>query len=120
MNRAYNDVAQALARYPSLAPRTDVHSMATARFHHRSISPPLPQATVLTRPAFAHGANALLLHLSGTLPVNFRGTTYMFPISIWVPHAYPREPPLIYVVPTETMMIRPGQHVDPQGLVYHP
>jgi hypothetical protein len=27
---------------------------------------------------------------------------------------------MIYVVPTETMMIRPGQHVDPQGLVYHP
>ncbi|KAJ3463847.1 hypothetical protein MRS44_008633 [Fusarium solani] len=70
--------------------------------------------------AFSHGANALLLHLSGTLPVNFRGTTYRFPVSIWVPHAYPREPPMIYVVPTETMMIRPGQHVDPQGLVYHP
>ncbi|CAM1501149.1 Fc.00g103110.m01.CDS01 [Cosmosporella sp. VM-42] len=95
VNRAYNDVAQALARYSSLSPRTDVHT-------------------------FAHGANALLLHLSGTLPVNFRGTTYRFPVSIWVPHAYPREPPLIYVVPTETMMIRPGQHVDPQGLVYHP
>ncbi|RSL63966.1 hypothetical protein CEP53_004256 [Fusarium sp. AF-6] len=95
VNRAYNDVAQALTRYPTLSPRTDVHT-------------------------FSHGANALLLHLSGTLPVNFRGTTYRFPVSIWVPHAYPREPPMIYVVPTETMMIRPGQHVDPQGLVYHP
>ncbi|KAF4436344.1 hypothetical protein FACUT_6508 [Fusarium acutatum] len=95
VNRAYNDVAQALDRFPSLSPRTDVHT-------------------------FSNGANALLLHLSGTLPVNFRGTTYRFPISIWVPHAYPREPPMIYVVPTETMMIRPGQHIDPQGLVYHP
>jgi hypothetical protein len=27
VNRAYGDVAQALAQYPSLAPRTDVHSM---------------------------------------------------------------------------------------------
>ncbi|KAM0315035.1 hypothetical protein ACHAPQ_011678 [Fusarium lateritium] len=27
---------------------------------------------------------------------------------------------MIYVVPTETMMVRPGQHIDPQGLVYHP
>ncbi|KAH6987275.1 UEV domain-containing protein [Ilyonectria destructans] len=95
VNRAYNDVAQALTQYPSLTPRTDVHT-------------------------FSNGANALLLHLTGTLPVNFRGTTYRFPVSIWVPHAYPREPPMVYVVPTENMMIRPGQHVDPQGLVYHP
>ncbi|KAI1189107.1 UEV domain-containing protein [Nemania serpens] len=95
VNRTYNDVAQALSQYPSLSPRTDVHT-------------------------FDNGVSALLLHLSGTIPVVFRGTTYRFPISIWVPHAYPREPPLGYVTPTDTMMVRPGQHVDPQGRVYHP
>src|SRR4051794_3357567 len=72
------------------------------------------------RPAFPNGASALLLHLAGTIPVLFRGTTYRFPISLWVPHAYPREPPLVYVTPTETMVVRAGQHVDPQGQVYHP
>ncbi|EHK23989.1 uncharacterized protein TRIVIDRAFT_45522 [Trichoderma virens Gv29-8] len=95
VNRTYNDVATVLARYPTLAPRTDVHT-------------------------FPNGASALLVHLTGTIPVLFRGTTYRFPISIWVPHAYPREAPLVYVTPTETMMVRPGQHVDPQGQVYHP
>ncbi|KAK3291557.1 UEV domain-containing protein [Chaetomium fimeti] len=95
VNRTYNDVAQALSQYPSLSPRTDVHT-------------------------FPDGNSALLLHLSGTIPVLFRGATYRFPISIWVPHAYPREPPLAYVTPTETMVVRPGQHVDPQGQVYHP
>ncbi|KAG5979075.1 hypothetical protein E4U55_005600 [Claviceps digitariae] len=95
VNRTYSDVAQALANTPTLSPRTDVHT-------------------------FPNGTSALLLHLSGTIPVNFRGNTYRFPVSIWVPHAYPREPPLVYVTPTETMMVRPGQHVDPQGLVYHP
>ncbi|KAK4452605.1 ESCRT-I component [Podospora aff. communis PSN243] len=95
VNRTYSDVAQALSQYPSLSPRTDVHT-------------------------FPNGASALLLHLSGTIPVLFRGTTYRFPISIWVPHAYPREAPLAYVTPTETMVVRPGQHVDPQGQVYHP
>ncbi|KAI1428680.1 UEV domain-containing protein [Xylaria sp. FL1777] len=95
VNRTYNDVAQALSQYPSLSPRTDVHT-------------------------FDSGVSALLLHLSGTIPVVFRGTTYRFPISIWVPHAYPREPPLGYVTPTDTMVVRPGQHVDPQGRVYHP
>ncbi|KAH8168114.1 hypothetical protein CIB48_g153 [Xylaria polymorpha] len=95
VNRTYNDVAQALSQYPSLSPRTDVHT-------------------------FDSGVSALLLHLSGTIPVVFRGTTYRFPISIWVPHAYPREPPLGYVTPTDAMLVRPGQHVDPQGRVYHP
>ncbi|GAO15578.1 uncharacterized protein UV8b_04746 [Ustilaginoidea virens] len=95
VNRTYADVAQALAQWPSLTPRTDVHT-------------------------FPNGSSALLLHLAGTVPVNFRGNTYRFPVSIWVPHAYPREPPLVYVTPTETMVIRPGQHVDPQGQVYHP
>ena len=31
MNRTYNDVAHALTRYPSLAPRTDVHSTTSPR-----------------------------------------------------------------------------------------
>ncbi|KAK3375724.1 ESCRT-I component [Lasiosphaeria ovina] len=95
VTRTYNDVAQALSQYPSLSPRTDVHT-------------------------FPNGASALLLHLSGTIPVLFRGTTYRFPISLWVPHAYPREAPLVYVTPTDSMVVRPGQHVDPQGQVYHP
>ncbi|KAI0431164.1 UEV domain-containing protein [Xylaria sp. FL1042] len=95
VNRTYNDVAQALSQYPTLSPRTDVHT-------------------------FDSGISALLLHLSGTIPVVFRGTTYRFPVSIWVPHAYPREPPLGYVTPTDTMVVRPGQHVDPQGRIYHP
>ncbi|KAJ2976827.1 hypothetical protein NQ176_g4717 [Zarea fungicola] len=95
VNRCYDGIARVLSRYPTLSPRTDVYT-----------SP--------------DGTSALLLHLSGTLPVNFRGNTYRFPLSIWIPHAYPREPPMIYVTPTQTMVIRAGQHVDPQGQVYHP
>ncbi|KAH6713015.1 UEV domain-containing protein [Leptodontidium sp. MPI-SDFR-AT-0119] len=95
VNRTYNDVAQTLSHYSSLSPRTDVYT-------------------------YEHGKSALLLHISGTLPVVFRGTTYRFPIALWVPHAYPLEPPLIYVTPTEGMMVRPGQHVDQQGKIYHP
>ncbi|KEZ40647.1 Endosomal sorting complex protein [Scedosporium apiospermum] len=95
VNRTYNDVAQALSLYPSLSPRTDVHT-------------------------FDNGVSALLVHLSGTLPVVFRGATYRFPVSLWVPHAYPKAAPLVYVKPTETMLVRPGQYVDPQGQVYHP
>ncbi|KAF4633656.1 hypothetical protein G7Y89_g4460 [Cudoniella acicularis] len=95
VNRTYNDVAQTLSHYSSLSPRTDVYT-------------------------YENGASALLLHISGTLPVNFRGTTYRFPIALWVPHGYPQEAPLVYVTPTEGMLVRPGQHVDPQGKIYHP
>ncbi|KAL2436241.1 hypothetical protein ABEF95_006559 [Exophiala dermatitidis] len=94
-NRAYSDLAHVLARHPGLAPRTDVYT-------------------------FENGASALLVHFKGTIPVTFRGNTYRFPISLWIPYAYPYEPPICYVTPTEEMMIRPGQHVGGDGKIYHP
>ncbi|OQE11299.1 hypothetical protein PENFLA_c073G06459 [Penicillium flavigenum] len=93
-NRTYHDVANALAQYPSLSPRTDVYTYET-------------------------GFSALLLHLVGTLPVTFRGTTYRFPIALWIPNTYPREPPIAYVTPTQDMAVRVGQHVTLEGQVYH-
>lgn len=72
-------------------------------------------------PAYENGVSALLLHLSGTVPVAFRGTQYRFPVAIWIPYAYPYESPIVYVMPTEDMVIRPGQHVSPSdGKIYHP
>jgi ESCRT-I complex subunit TSG101 len=58
--------------------------------------------------------------LNGTLPVQFRGETYQFPISLWVPQNYPREGPMVYVTPSQGMVIRPGQHVYNNGRVFHP
>lgn len=77
-------------------------------------------AHVLTVPAYENGSSALLLLISGTLPVTFRGATYGFPVAIWVPHAYPRESPLVYVTPSQDMIVRPGQHVSGDGRIYHP
>ncbi|KAL1868342.1 Suppressor protein stp22 of temperature-sensitive alpha-factor receptor and arginine permease [Paecilomyces lecythidis] len=93
-NRTYYDVAAALAQYPSLGPRTDVYT-------------------------FENGVSALLLHIVGTLPVNFRGAMYQFPIDVWIPTAYPLEPPMVYVTPTQGMVVRVGQHVTLEGRVYH-
>ncbi|KAG9842450.1 UEV-domain-containing protein, partial [Aureobasidium melanogenum] len=95
--RAYSDSVAALSAYPSLSPRTDVYTYNT-------------------------GQPALLLRLSGTLPVNFRGTVYRFPVTIWLPHAYPVDPEgiMVFVIPGEGMAIRPGQHVGVDGRVYHP
>ncbi|KAJ4308284.1 Suppressor protein stp22 of temperature-sensitive alpha-factor receptor and arginine permease [Neodidymelliopsis sp. IMI 364377] len=71
-------------------------------------------------PSLSNGASNLLLNLNGTLPVTFRGTTYGFPVAIWVPYAYPREPPIVYVKPDKDMLVRPGQYVSGDGRVYHP
>ncbi|KAF2740197.1 UEV-domain-containing protein, partial [Polyplosphaeria fusca] len=95
VNRTYHDVAESLSHYPSLSPRTEVYT-------------------------YDNGASVLLLLLSGTLPVTFRGATYGFPVAIWVPHAYPREAPVVYVTPSQDMIVRPGQHVGGDGRVYHP
>ncbi|KAG9241297.1 ESCRT-I component [Calycina marina] len=95
VDRTYNDIAQTLSHYSSLSPRTAVYT-------------------------YEHGTSALLLNLYGTLPATFRGTVYRFPVDIWIPHPYPREAPIVYVKPTEDIVLRPGQHVDPQGKIYHP
>ncbi|KAF1847758.1 UEV-domain-containing protein [Cucurbitaria berberidis CBS 394.84] len=95
VNRTYHDAAEALSNYPSLTTRTEVYT-------------------------YENGASALLLLLTGTLPVTFRGQTYGFPVALWVPYAYPREPPIVYVTPSQDMIVRPGQHVSGDGRIYHP
>jgi ESCRT-I complex subunit TSG101 len=113
VNRTYSDVAQTLSHYSSLSPRTDVYSTHAKLLFLVSI-------LIGNVTAYENGVSALLLSISGTLPVVFRGTTYRFPIELWAPHAYPLEAPLVYVRPAEGMVVRPGQHVDQQGKIYHP
>lgn len=77
-------------------------------------------ASVDRQSAFEQGNSALLLNLYGSLPVSFRGTTYAFPISIWIPREYPHVAPMNFVTPTKDMVVRPGQHVSGEGRIYHP
>lgn len=93
--RTYSDVAQTLSYNPNFALRTDVYT-------------------------YENGQSSLLLNLQGTLPVSFRGTTYAFPISVWVPQEYPNVEPVGFVTPTKDMAVRPGQYVSGEGRIYHP
>ncbi|KAK6437462.1 Suppressor protein stp22 of temperature-sensitive alpha-factor receptor and arginine permease [Oleoguttula sp. CCFEE 5521] len=93
--RAYSDIAHTLSSFPSLSPRTEVYTYET-------------------------GGSALLTTVSGTLPVDFRGTLYRFPVKLWIPLSYPQEAPIVYVTPGKEMLVRPGQHVGVDGRVYHP
>lgn len=71
-------------------------------------------------PAHDTGDTVILLCLAGTIPVSFRGNTYNIPIAAWLPHDYPLQPAMCYVVPTPQMLIRPSKHVDLSGKIYHP
>jgi len=58
--------------------------------------------------------------IDGTVPIMFRGQQYNIPINIWLNRNYPLSPPIIYVVPTNNMVIKPSKHVDNNGKVYMP
>jgi ESCRT-I complex subunit TSG101 len=115
VNRTYHDAAEALSNCTSHACCSSTTAILT---RHQPSDPSLaPKTEPYT---YENGSSALLLILSGTLPVTFRGATYGFPVAIWVPHSYPREPPIVYVTPAQDMVLRPGQHVSTEGRIYHP
>ncbi|KAJ3018155.1 hypothetical protein HKX48_003067 [Thoreauomyces humboldtii] len=58
--------------------------------------------------------------MHGTVPIKFRNITYNIPVALWVPHGYPAQPPICFVTPTSTMLVRASKHVDLSGKVYHP
>ena len=67
------------------------------------------------------GAESRLLLLSGTIPIYFQAIQYNIPVDIFVPEAYPRQPPKIYVRPTANMIVHPNHaQVDKEGMVYLP
>ncbi|WFD39768.1 suppressor protein stp22 of temperature-sensitive alpha-factor receptor and arginine permease [Malassezia japonica] len=73
---------------------------------------------VLEPVAYDDGRAALLLLLDGTLPAEYGGVVYYIPVHIWIPRAYPREAPTVYVMPTKDMLVRRSAYVDPSGRVY--
>lgn len=93
--KTYNDVVQLISVYPSLRPKTDV-------FTHES------------------GHSELLLCIYGNIPARVANTVYRIPIEFWIPKQYPSGAPMAYVRPTSQMVIHPGNHVDINGMCYHP
>jgi len=61
-----------------------------------------------------------IIALVGTIPVNYKGSSYNIPIMVQMLHGFPRQPPLVFVRPTSTMVIKPSRNVDDKGRVYLP
>lgn len=68
-----------------------------------------------------NGEEQLLVALGGTIPVEIRGGTYNIPVDLWLHGDFPSSSPMVYVVPTQTMMLKPSDLVDSNGRVaLHP
>ncbi|KAI8585207.1 UEV domain-containing protein [Geranomyces variabilis] len=93
--RVFRDADAVLVSYNGLAPKTDAYT-------HED------------------GRTVVLLCMHGTIPITFRNITYNIPVALWVPHGYPSQPPICFVTPTSTMLVRASKHVDLSGKVYHP
>ncbi|KAI3643773.1 hypothetical protein MP228_009937 [Amoeboaphelidium protococcarum] len=92
--RVQKDSDQVLNRYPALQPSSDV--------------------------VLVNGKMQTVLVFSGTIPVQYRGSTYNIPICVKIPPPYPNSPPFCMVQPTSNMVIRPSVNVDQSGQYIHP
>ncbi|GAA6050065.1 hypothetical protein JCM3770_001352 [Rhodotorula araucariae] len=66
------------------------------------------------------GRVELLLSLTGVVPVPVGANTYHCPLRVWLPLDFPGRPPIVYVVPSETLAVRKGRNVDASGKVAVP
>ncbi|XP_030843712.1 tumor susceptibility gene 101 protein [Strongylocentrotus purpuratus] len=69
---------------------------------------------------FNDGKRKELICIDGTIPVLYKANTYNIPICVWILETHPHNPPLCFVRPTSTMLIKPSKHVDANGRVYLP
>ena len=62
-----------------------------------------------------------LIKVPPDVTLRLQGVKYNIPVQVWLPEAYARQPPIMYVVPTSTMIIKPSHSfVDASGVVSSP
>eukprot|EP00158_Paraphelidium_tribonemae_P004443 Partr_v1_DN26759_c0_g1_i5_m8590 putative Tumor susceptibility gene 101 len=66
------------------------------------------------------GFSQKMLCLAGTIAVSYKSQSYNIPIVLWIPFQYPHQYPMLFVRPTENMVVKTSRYVDQTGKVYHP
>ncbi|KAL1237262.1 putative tumor susceptibility protein [Trichinella spiralis] len=66
------------------------------------------------------GVRELAICFCGTIPVNYMGKTYNIPICIYLLKNYPHVPPICFVRPTASMIVKPSSNVDSNGKINVP
>lgn len=69
---------------------------------------------------FSDSSQRDLLKLIGNIPVKYEGRTYNFPVQLWLIDSFPFTPPICFLRPTSSMVIREGKHVDAKGRIHLP
>ncbi|XP_068729626.1 tumor susceptibility gene 101 protein-like [Montipora capricornis] len=69
---------------------------------------------------YEDGQQRELFVLDGTILVYIRGAGYNIPVCVLLQEDHPFVAPLVYVRPTNTMVLHPSKHLDTSGKVYHP
>lgn len=69
---------------------------------------------------FPNGKEQEMVALDGTIPVTFRSHTYNIPVCIFLNKDYPYTPPMCYVRPTSSMLIKVSNYVSSEGKVSLP
>lgn len=107
-------VREARCYPPEREPRI-VHDVSDCCQHYPGLRPRLEYYVYDSRQSIR------LLTLDGVIPIIYRQVRYQIPICIWCMPHYPNEPPVPYVRPTSTMVIREHHsNVDAEGRVYLP
>ena len=89
-------INKAKYRHPSKC-KTEV--LATLKIY-RGLSPQFEKFV------FDNGDVAQLLNLNGTIPVDYKGSTYNIPVCIWLLTEFPQTAPMAFVVPTKEMQLK--------------
>ncbi|XP_037087026.1 tumor susceptibility gene 101 protein-like [Pollicipes pollicipes] len=105
-------IQQCLTKYKN--PVTTKGDVMNALRHYRGLQGKLDNFV------FNDGTHQELLCLHGTIPVQYKGSTYNIPVCVWLMQQHPIVAPLCFVKPTQDMQIRVSQHVDYNGKVFLP
>ncbi|XP_051975779.1 ubiquitin-conjugating enzyme E2 variant 3-like isoform X2 [Xyrauchen texanus] len=69
---------------------------------------------------FSDSSQKDLLKLVGNIPVRYQERSYNLPILLWLLDSFPFTPPICFLRPTSSMVIREGKHVDSKGRIHLP
>lgn len=76
-----------------------------------------PSLHVQVTDLFLHNQSRVFLCLNGTIPVKYKSKLYNIPVRIIYPNLYPSIAPIVRVMPTPNMFVKPSEYVDEDGTV---
>mmetsp|Transcript_22574 Transcript_22574/g.22325 ORF Transcript_22574/g.22325 Transcript_22574/m.22325 type:complete len:122 (+) Transcript_22574:9-374(+) len=74
-----------------------------------------PSLSAKPTPLMMGNQSFTFICLDGTLPIPFKQNYYNIPVRIIYPNQYPHYAPLVRVIPSAEMIIKPSEYIDEDG-----